>query len=265
MHVTPSKGEALLERDWAEAFKMVQGNTYLSGFTASYSAASFVFQVEAGKAIINGRIITSTATADLSVTLKANEAKYVYLYLKSGNYGLNATGARLAAFEDEQQFVDAVLLYYVKASSAGISTVTDMRVKSLAYQFAHCGSALVSPYDSVSLSANTERSVTGTTETEVKSFSIEHPGTVTLTCEMKRSLGTGTLKVYTTSGGATAVATITATTNTYASKTLNFTVAPGDTIRLKLVSSSGSYVTYIQNAVLSYRLGIPMAPAILID
>lgn len=265
MRVVPSKGEAVLERDWAEAFKMVQGNTYISGFTASYSGSSLTFQLEAGVATIKGRIIAAAATGDLSVALRANTNRYIYLLLRMSNYYLNAIEARLVAYEEEQQFMDAVLLYYVKTNDTGISTVTDLRVKSLAYRFVHCGSVLVSPYDSVSLAANTERSVTGTSETEVKSFSIQHPGTVTLTCEMKRSLGTGTLKVYTTSGGASPVATITATTNTYVSKTLNFAVAPGDTISLKLVSSSGSYITYIRNAVLSYRLGIPMAPAVLID
>lgn len=265
MRVTPNKGASILERDWAEVFKMVQGNTYLSGFTASYTSASLLFDLTAGSAVINGRVITATVTGNLAVTVKANAIRYIYLYLETGNYGLNAITAKLVAVEEELQFSDALLLYKVTTDAVGIVTVTDMRVKSLAYRLAHCGSSLVAPYDSVSLSANTERTVTGTTETEVKRYSVDEPGTATLTCEMKRSLGTGTLKVYTTTGGATAVATITATTNTYASKVLNFAVAPGDTISVKLVSSSGSYVTYIQNAVLSYRLGIPMAPAVLID
>lgn len=264
MRATPIKDTAILERDFADVFSMINGNSYLSGFTASYSGSSFVFELEAGTAVVLGRIITTTATGDLTVTLTPNTNRYIYLFLRTGNRGGNALEARLVAYEEEQQFIDAILLYYVKAGSAGITTVTDMRVKSLAYRYAHC-TALQSPHDNVSLSANTERSVTGTTETTVKEFSIQHPGTVVMTCEMKRTFGTGTMKVYTTSGGATVQATTTATTNVYASKTVYFAVVPGDTITIKLVSSSGTYITYIKNVQIAYDLGIPMAPATMRD
>ena len=265
MRVTPQKGGAILERDFAEAFKLINGNSWLSGMEADYASDSFVFSLTAGVAVVAGRLITTTATTDLSVTLKANQVKYVYLYLKTAHYGLNATGARLVAYDEEQQFIDAILLYEVKSNNAGISLVTDRRVKSLSYRYAHAGSGLASPYDSVSLAANTERTVTGTTETEVKRFSVGHEGTVQVTFDMKRSAGTGTCKIYTTSGGATAVATLTATTNTYASKTAPIPVIPGDEVIIKLVSSSPSYTTYIRNVALSYRLGMPHAPAVLTD
>lgn len=264
MRITPDKGTSILERDFADAFKMINDNSYLSGLDASYSSSSLVFSVTAGAAIVAGHVITASATGDLSITLEPNRNRYIYLMLRTGNSGLNALEARLVAREEMMQFSDGVLLYLVKTGLTGVTAVSDLRVTSLDNRYAHAGSALPSPHEAVSLAAATERSVTGTTEVEVKRFQVQHEGTVTLVFDTKRSAGTGTINVYTTSGGETAVASTTTIKTTYETKTLTFAVKPGDIVTIKLKSSASNYVTYIKNAVIAYYLGIPAAPAELV-
>lgn len=263
--VIPAKGQNIHEEDFALIYGMIADNTLLSGLAPSYSSSSLVLSLETGDAVIKGRLISSSVSGDFQLTLPANSIKYIYLWLETSNCGRNAAGARLIAVADRLEFADAILICQATTSETGVSNLVDMRMMSVINKYAHAGSGLNAPYDAMSLSAPTERTVTGTTETEVKSFRIEHPGTVRIDCEMNRSAGTGTCKVYTTSGGVTPVATLTATTTTYTAKSYSFPVQIGDIVSIKLVSSYSTYTTRIRNVVLSYRFGPPMAPAVLLN
>lgn len=264
MRVVPNKGQPHHENDWKRFFEVINGNSWLHGLDASYSSSSLTFGLTTGGSTIIGYYI-SAANGDLAVLLPARSIRYVYLFLSTANRGRNAIRARLVALEEQQQFFDAILLYQVTTDSVGVTTVTDLRVKELDGRYAYAGEGILPPYQAIFIDAPTERSVTGTVETEVKSFQMSHAGTALLTCQMKRSAGTGTLNIYTATGGGTPVATLQTIVGTYESKTAAIPFEAGDTVSVKLVASNASYTAYVQNVSISYRLGIPPAPAVLLD
>lgn len=265
MRVVPSKGTPHHENDWRRFFEIINGNSWLYGLDASYSPAALSLALTEGWATINGYYI-GAATNDLQTALPPRSIRYIYLYLSVANRGRNAVRARLVALAEPQNFFDAILLYKVITDSAGVTAVQDLRIKELANRYAIADLTLPSDvFDSVSLDALTERTVTGTTETEVKQLKVANSGTALLTCQLKRSSGTGTLNVYTTSGGGAPVGTSTATAGTYATKTLAICINAGDIVSVKLKASGASYTVTIKDVRLQYKLGIPPAPSVLLD
>ena len=238
-------------------------------FAPSWHDDSLLVEMGPGRILLGGRLVESSSMADLSVTLNPNSINYVYAALDTAELGLNVVGVSLIVKDRPGVYENAMLQYIFRTNGVGVTQAWPEAPRNAIFRHAvsYYDTLMPSPYLSHLSSANTERTVASSTEQLVKRFFVEHGGTVTILCELKRTTGLSTcyLNIYTTSGGGTPVATLTRNTDTYVEVYADIPVQPGDTISCYLRSSGSSVTAYIRNCKMRYKSGIPLAPHAVIN
>ena len=265
----PKKGIGFTEKALSNIIKGSFKDWIPNMCVSFYSADSLIVEIGPGQILVGGRIVDTTEKGDLSATLVPNSINYVYIVLDTAELGLNTVGISLLVKTKRGIYENAILFYVFKTNSVGVTSAWPEAPRNATFRHAvsYYDTLMPFPYYSHLLYGNTERTVASSTEALVKQFFVEHGGTVTILCELRRTTGLSTcyLNIYTTSGGGTPVATLSHNTDTYTEKWADIPVQPGDTISCYLRSSGPSVTAYVRRCEMRYKSGIPLAPHAVIN